>query len=612
MNKFSDRKLIIGLLFVSVALIIIIKLFYIQIIDDSYKLSAENNSQRQVTQFPARGLVYDRNGNLLVSNQATFDLMVIPRQVKEIDTTDFCNILGISKEFYKEQFTKCKSYSRYKASPFIKQINTETYAILQEKLYKFPGFFVQTRTLRKYTHNSSAHVLGYVGEVNQRDLNNDNYYNSGDYIGKSGIEYTYEKELRGKKGLKIFLKDVHNRIQGSYKNGRYDVKPEIGKNLTTTIDIELQQYAEKLMQNKKGGIVAIEPSTGEILVKMSSPGYDPELLVGNKRGTNYGLLDKDTLMPLFDRAMMAQYPPGSIFKLAQALIGLQEKVITPNTKIECHRGYRVGRFKMGCHDHPSPLDLKHSIQQSCNTYYATTFRNILENNKYEDPREAYCAWRDYILSFGFGDKLGVDIPYEKTGSIPTPEYFDRVHKTKNWKALNIISLSIGQGELLITPLQMANMVATIANRGFYITPHIVKSVDGRVIDKNFNEKHYAKIDKKYFDPVIEGMEMVVSGDEHSTGRGAAIDSIAVCGKTGTVQNPHGEDHSVFVAFAPKENPKIAVVVYVENGVWGSRYGAPISGLIIEKYLKGKISEKKKWQEKKMLEANLVTNNNDKN
>jgi len=605
MNKFSDRKLIIGVLFVCVALIFIIKLFYIQIIDDSYKLSAENNSQRQVTQFPARGSIYDRNGNLLVDNQAAFDLMVIPRQVKNIDTTDFCNILGISKEFYKKQFYKCKKYSRYKASPFLKQVTRETYAILQEKLYKFSGFFVQTRTLRKYANNSSAHVLGYVGEVNNNDLKKYKYYKSGDYIGKSGIEYTYEKILRGKKGLKIYLKDVHNRIQGSYKHGRYNVKPEIGKNLTTTLDIELQQYAEKLMQNKKGGIVAIEPSTGEILVKISSPGYDPKLLVGNKRGKNYGILDKDTLKPLFDRAMMGRYPPGSIFKLIQALIGLQEKVITPKTKIECHHGYRAGRFKMRCHDHESPLDLKHSIEQSCNAYYATTFRSILENHKYKNARESYTNWRKDVLSFGFGDKLGVDIPYEKRGSIPKPTYFDKVHRTKNWKALNIISLAIGQGELLITPLQMANMVATIANRGYYIPPHVVKSIDGGPIDKKFKEKHYTKIDKKYFDPVIEGMEMVITG-EHGTGKKAIIDSIAVCGKTGTVQNTHGDDHSVFVAFAPKDNPKIALVVYVENGVWGSRYAAPISGLLIEKYLKDKISEKNKRKEKSMMEADLIT------
>lgn len=606
MNKFSDRKIIIGILFVVVAIIFIVKLFYIQIIDDSYKMSAENNSQRHITQFPARGLIYDRNGKLLVYNQAAFDLMLIPRQAKNIDTTDFCNTLGIDKEFYIKRFNKCKIYSRYKASAFIKQLTAEDYAKLQEKLYKFPGFFVQTRTLRKYTYNSSAHVLGYVGEVNDRELKNDKYYRSGDYIGRSGIEYTYEKELRGKKGLKIFLKDVHNRIQGSYKHGRYDKRPEIGKNLTTTLDIELQQYAEKLMHNKKGGIVAIEPSTGEILVKISCPGYDPKLLIGNQRGKNYGILDSDTLQPLFDRALMATYPPGSIFKLVQALIGLQEKVITPKTKIECHGGYRAGRFMMGCHAHPSPLDLKHSIQRSCNAYYATTFRNILENKKYKNAREAYSIWRDDIFSFGLGDKLGVDIPYERKGSIPSAEFYDKVHRTKNWKALNIISVAIGQGELLITPLQMANMVSTIANRGHYITPHIIKNIEGGEIDKKYKEKHYSKIDKKYFEPVIDGMELVVSGKEGSTGRSAAIDSITVCGKTGTVQNPHGDDHSVFVAFAPKENPKIALVVYVENGVWGSRYAAPISGLLIEKYLKREISEKKERLEKRMMEADLIT------
>ncbi len=610
MNKFSDRKVVIATIFITVVLVYIVRLFYLQILDDSYKISAKNNSQRHITQYPARGLIYDRNGNLLVYNQAAFDLMLIPRQAKNIDTLSFCNILGIDKETYINRFNRCSKYSRYKASTFINQITAETYAKLQEKLYKFPGFFVQTRTLRKYSYNSSAHVLGYIGEVNNNDLQKDQYYKGGDYIGKSGIEYTYEKELRGEKGLKIYLKDVYNNVQGSYKNGKYDKKAEIGKNLTTTLDIDLQMYAEKLMQNKKGGIVAIEPSTGEILVKVSSPGYDPKLLIGNQRGKNYGILQKDTLNPLFDRAMMAQYPPGSIFKLVQALIGLNNNILTPRTKIECNNGYRAGRFRMGCHPHDSPLDLKKSIEQSCNAYYATIFRNMLENNKYNKPRDAYIDWRNDIMSFGFGDKLGVDIPYEKKGLIPKAEHHDKEHKTNNWKALNIISMSIGQGSLLITPLQMANMVATIANRGYYITPHIIKEIAGKAINKEYISKHYCTVNEKHFDPVIEGMEMVVTG-KHGTGKRAKVDSITVCGKTGTVQNPHGDDHSVFVAFAPKENPKIVLAVYVENGVWGSRYGAPIAGLLIEKYLKGKISDGKKNEEKRMLEANLIANTNKK-
>jgi len=610
MKQYSDRKITIGLIFIAVALIFIIRLFYIQIIDDKYKLSAENNSQREITQYPARGLIYDRNGKLLVSNQAAYDLMVIPRQVKTFDTTDFCNILDIDKDYFKKKLNKCKKYSRYKASLFIPQLSYETYAVLQEKMHKFSGFFVQTRTLRKYQYNSSAHVLGFIGEVNRRELKREKYYTSGDYIGKSGIEYTYEKYLRGEKGRKIFVVDVHNRIKGSYKDGNYDIAPEIGKNLYTSLDIDLQMYAEKLMQNKKGGIVAIEPSTGEILTKVSAPCFNPNLLVGNKRGKNYGILQKDTLKPLFDRAMMATYPPGSIFKLVQALIALEEGTINENTKFPCHGGYRVGNFHMNCHNHKSPLDLKHSIAQSCNAYYVYTFRSILEQAKYKSVRDAYQVWRKYVTAFGFGSRLDVDIPYERKGLIPEAKYWDKRYRTKRWRALNIISLAIGQGDLLITPLQMANMVCAIANRGEYITPHIVKKVSDYELDNTYINKHKINISKANFESVIDGMALVTSC-EGATAKQAKIDSIELCGKTGTVQHSHKNmaDHGVFVAFAPKHKPKIAIVVYVENSVWGGRYAAPIAGLIVEKYLKGKISNKKKWLEKKILDADLIQNPN---
>ncbi|MGB5989710.1 MAG: penicillin-binding protein 2 [Marinifilaceae bacterium] len=611
MKQYSDRKITIGIIFVTFALIFIVRLFYIQIIDNKYKLSADNNSQRQITQYPARGLIYDRNGKLLVSNQAAYDLMIIPRQVKTIDTIDFCEILSIDKKYFIETYNKCRKYSRYKASIFMSQIDYKTYAVLQEKLHKFHGFFVQTRTLRKYQYNSSAHVLGYIGEVNRRNIRKDEYYTSGDYIGKSGLEYTYEKQLRGDKGRKIYVVDVHNRKKGSYKDGKYDKTAKIGKNITTSIDIDLQMYAEKLMQNKKGGIVAIEPSTGEILVKISAPGYDPKLFIGNKRGHNYGILQKDSLKPLFDRALMATYPPGSIFKPVQALIGLEEQVITENTSFPCHGGYIVGGFKMRCHNHQSPLDLRHSIAQSCNAYYAHTFRNILEQPKYTRPRDGYIKWRDYVKSFGFGEKLGVDIPYEKKGFIPKAEYWDKRYRYKNWKALNIISLAIGQGDLLITPLQMANMVSTIANRGTYIAPHIVKKISNSKLDEKFLEKHKTKIEAKYFKPVIEGMEMVthVNG---ATAKLSKIDSIKLCGKTGTVEhsNKKKADHGVFVAFAPMVNPKIAIVVYVENGVWGGKYAAPIASLIIEKYLKGYIPKNRKFLEKRMIKADLIANPNE--
>jgi penicillin-binding protein 2 len=418
---------------------------------------------------------------------------------------------------------------------------------------------------------------------------------------------TYEKELRGEKGKKIYWVDVYNRIKGSYRDGKFDKQPVSGKDLVSTLDIDLQEYGELLMQNKKGGIVALEPSTGEILAKISSPGYDPEMLVGRAMGKNYkALVQNDSLNPLFDRALMAQYPPGSIFKMVNALIGLQEKVISPFTRFECHSGYYYGNRKMGCHPHVSPLDMRHSIMHSCNAYYANAFRYVVESPKFGSVNNGYDVWRNHVMSFGMGKSLGTDLPHELRGSIPSLDYYLKVYRRKNLRALNVISLSIGQGELLITPMQMANMCAAIANRGHYYTPHIIKSVgEEKGIDEKYVERHETSIDPSYFAPVIDGMEMVITGGEGSTGGLAAIPGIRVCGKTGTVQNPHGDDHSVFIAFAPRENPKIAILVYVENGVWGSRYGAPIAGLMIEKYIRGEISESKRWTEKRMLEADLI-------
>ena len=607
MNNFSNRIYVIGGIFVLVVLIFIIKLFNLQIVDDSYKLSAENNSQRQVTQYPARGLIYDRNGKLLVYNQAVYDVMIIPKQVKVFDTLDFCSLLGIEKLDAIKRLAKAKKYSYRKASVFLKQLSSEQYAVLQEKLYKFPGFFVQPRTLRKYPRQSAAHALGYLNEVNNKEIKTDPYYSQGDYIGKSGIELTYEKELRGEKGKKIYWVDVYNRIKGSYRDGKFDKQPVSGKDLVSTLDIDLQEYGELLMQNKKGGIVALEPSSGEILAKISSPGYDPEMLVGRVMGKNYkALVQNDSLNPLFDRALMAQYPPGSIFKMINALIGLQEKVISPFTRFECHMGYYYGNRKMGCHDHVSPLDMRHSIMHSCNAYYANTFRYIVESPKFGSVNNGYDVWRNHVMSFGLGQHLGTDLPHELKGSIPSLQYYLNVYRRKNLRALNVISLSIGQGELLITPMQMANMCAALANRGHFYTPHIIKSVGKEnVIDSNYTKRKETNIDSSYFSPVIDGMEMVVTGGEGSTGYLAAIPGIRVCGKTGTVQNPHGDDHSVFVAFAPRENPKIAILVYVENGVWGSRYGAPIAGLMIEKYIRREISQSKKGIEKRMINANLI-------
>ncbi len=608
MNNFSNRKYIIGGIFILVVLIFIIRLFNLQISDDTYKQSAENNSQRHVTQYPARGLIYDRNGKLIVYNQAAYDLMLIPRQLSDFDTLDFCSLLDIEKKDLIKKIEKAKNYSSRKASIFLKQLSSERYAVLQEKLYKFPGFFVQTRTLRKYPMKNAAHALGYLGEVNNQEIKRDKYFRQGDYIGKSGIEGTFERDLRGEKGVKINWVDVYNRSQGSYKGGKFDKKPVSGKNIYTTLDIDLQEYGEQLMQNKKGGIVAIEPASGEILAKISSPTYDPSMFVGRAMNKNYrSLVQNDSLKPLYDRAMQASYPPGSIFKLVNALIGLQEKVISPSTKFECYSGYHIGNFTMGCHAHKSPLDLRNSIMHSCNAYYANVFRYILESPKFGSVQNGYEAWRKHVTSFGLGSVLGTDLPYERSGDVPTNETYQEKYKRKNWRALNVISLAIGQGELMITPMQMANMVAAIANRGYYYVPHIVKSVgnDG-AIDEKYLEKKHTSIDSVNFIPVIDGMDMVVSGGEGSTGGLAAIKGIRVCGKTGTVQNPHGDDHSVFVAFAPRENPKIAIIVYVENGVWGSRYGAPIAGLMIEKYLNGEIAENKKWIEQRMFDADLIS------
>lgn len=584
-------------------LVFIIKLAFIQIIDESYKQSAVHNSRRTVTQFPARGLIYDRNQKLLVYNQAIYDVMIIPRQVTAFDTTDFCRLLKIEKKELKRRIKKAKRYSYRAPSLLLKQISSKTYAILQEKMYKFNGFFVQSRTLRKYPRKSAAHALGFLNEVNRREINADNYYQQGDYIGKNGIELTYEKYLRGEKGEKVYWIDAHNRIKGSYKDGRYDKSAVKGKNIYTSLDIELQEYGEKLMQNKKGGIVAIDPQTGEILAKISSPSYNPEMLVGRVMSKNYtAMVRNDSLKPLFDRSLMALYAPGSIFKPINALIGLHEEVITPSSRFECHEGYKAGNLKMGCHWHASPLNLKQSIMQSCNAYYCNVYRKILENPKYASVNAAYEMWREKVMSFGIGRKLGTDLPHELSGSVPTLQELQKKVKTKRLHSLYIISMAIGQGELLITPLQMANMTAAIANRGFYYTPHIVKRIND--IPTNFNKKHFTAIDTSYFNPVIDGMQMVVES-EKGTGRLAAIPDITVCGKTGTVQTGQEIEHSVFAAFAPRENPKIAIVVYVENGKWGSWYGAPIAGLMIEKYLKGEISKEKRKIEKDMLKADLI-------
>lgn len=603
---YSNRKLLFFAAIIIACIILLVKLFIIQVVDDSYRLSAENNVLRQVTQYPARGLIYDRTGKLLVYNQAAYDLMVIPGQVTEMDTASLCNLLGISMESFIERLSSASRYSRYAPSVFLKMISSESYGSLQESLYRYNGFYVQTRTLRNYSFPVASHIFGYVSEVDDNDVSAEKYYKSGDYIGKSGLEASYEKELRGMKGLKIFLVDVHNRIKGSYLEGRYDTVAAPGSDLTTTIDIELQAYGEKLLRNKNGSIVAIEPSTGEVLAMVSSPNYDPSLLVGRIRSDNYRRLQNDTLKPLFNRAIMAaSYPPGSTFKPVIGLIGLQEGVITRDYDFFCDNGYYAPGVHVACH-HFSSFNLPDAISTSCNAYFCNAFRRIIENKQYATTAEAYSKWRSYLTAFGFGSKLGIDLNNELPGFVPEPSYYDRYYGTGRWKALTVLSLGIGQGELGTTPLQMANMVATIANRGYYITPHLVSRIDNDslAIKPEYLERHETGIDSAHFEVIVEGMKGVVGDVVGATARWVAIRGIVMAGKTGTAENPHGPDHSIFVAFAPADNPKIAIAVYVENSGFGSTYAAPAASLMIEKYLKGAISNR--WLEDYILKE-PVTN-----
>lgn len=591
-DRYANRKFVIMALVLLTAVILLVRLFYIQIVDKTYRVSAANNALRPVTQYPARGLIYDRNGELIVYNQAAYDLLVIPVQTGAFDTVRFNQILGITMEDFRARMKTAVSWSRRAPSVFMKMISSETYAVLQEELYRFPGFYVQARTLRKYTRPVAAHLLGYVGEVDNKLLAKDRYYRSGDYIGVSGIEKSYEEQLRGAKGVNIFLVDVHNNIKGSYADGRYDTVAVPGTNLWSTIDLTLQEYGEQLMQNKNGSIVAIEPATGEILTLVSSPTYDPSLLVGRIRSENFQLLQADTIKPLFDRALMASYPPGSTFKIMNGLIGLQEAVIRPTSLFSCSNGYHAGSLTVGCHSHRSPLNLPEAVAQSCNAWFCNAFRNILENPEYRSVQDAFDKWREYLVAFGFGNRLGIDLPNELSGFIPARSYYDRYYGKDRWKALTVISLAIGQGEIGATPLQMANMAAVIANRGSFYIPHVVKKIgDNGAPSPLYTQKYITGILPENFKPVIEGMEGAVNGGAGSTARGARLDSIIICGKTGTAQNPHGKDHSIFVAFAPKDNPQIAIAVYVENAGFGSTFAAPIASLMIEKYLTGSIKRK---------------------
>ena len=606
-RKYANRKFIILGFFLFIGAIYLARLFYVQILVDKYILSANNNVLRYITQYPARGLIYDRFGKLLVYNEAAYDLMVIPRQARNIDTMELCRLLGIEKQEFITRLKKARIYSPYRASVFQSQITRENYGYLEEKLFLFPGFFVQSRTLRKYTYPIAAHTFGYIGEVNPQMIARSSYYKSGDYIGISGIEKSYEEILRGKKGLKIQVVDVFNRNKGSFQDGKYDTVSIAGTDLYSSLDAELQAYGELLMRGKKGSIVAMEPNTGEILCLVSSPAYDPNLLVGQIRKKNYTLLSEDTVfVPLFNRALMAMYPPGSTFKLVDALVGQQEGVLTPETRYGCPGGFSIGNGKMvACHSHGSPLDLVGAIQISCNTYFCRVFRSIIDKKSYLSTRKAYESWRKEVMSFGFGKKLGIDIPGELNGNIPSPAYYDKYHGINRWKSMSIISLAIGQGEIGITPVQLANMAALISNKGFFYTPHIIRAKGKKdSLNENFLKKRNSDIDTRYFDVVIEGMANVVLPG--GTAANAKIDSIEICGKTGTAQNPHGKNHSIFIAFAPRQNTKIAISVVVENAGFGATWAAPIASLMIEKYLKRTV--KRKDLEERMINGNLINGN----
>lgn len=602
MEVFDRRKYIVILIFALVGVIFLIKLFDLQILDQSYKKSAANNVLREVVEYPARGLIYDRNGELLVYNEAIYDLLAIPREVTPFDTLQLCETLGINKEDFVASMKKAKEYSRTRPSVVAKQILPERYAQIQEKMYKYPGFFFQTRTQRNYNHNIAAHLFGYVMEVGPSLISPGSYYKQGDYIGGSGIERAFEDVLRGKKGFSYVMVDVYGREKGSYQNGKSNVTSEKGKDIVSSIDYSLQEYAEMLMQGKAGSVMAIEPSSGEVLAMVSSPFYSPDIMIGQSRSTNFAKLQSDSLRPLYNRAIQAQYPPGSTFKMAQALVALQEGIISPSTMFMCAHGYHSGNFTQACH-HDQKFNLSQAIAQSCNAYFDYAFRNFLESKKFGGIKKGYEHWRDDIITLGFGSKIMPELEEENSGFIPTAEYYQRrVFKNSRWRALPIISIAIGQGELLTTPAQMANYAALLANRGYYYPPHAVKMIQDGNIDESFKQKVHSNISTQYFDDVIQGMEMVMT---EGTGKMSYIPGISVCGKTGTAQNPHGADHSTFIAFAPKENPKIAIAVYVENGQWGSTYAAPIASLIIEKYINGEIQPTRKWLETSMQNVNLL-------
>lgn len=593
----EKRKYVIGVAAVIIVMVYILRLFDLQIMTDDYKKNADSNAFLNKIQYPSRGAIYDRNGKLLVFNQPAYDITFVPREVAHLDTLDFCRALNITREQFLKRMKDVKNrwmnpgYSKYTHQVFMTQLSAEECGVFQEKLFKFPGFYIQRRTIRQYTYNSSGHVLGDIGEVSKKDIEKDNYYIRGDYIGTQGIEKSYEKYLRGEKGVEVLLRDAHGRIQGHYMDGELDRPSVPGKNLTLGLDIELQMLGERLLQNKIGAIVAIEPATGEILCMVSSPSFDPHLMIGRQRGKNHRMLQMDKRKPLLNRAIMGVYPPGSTFKTAQALTFLQEGIIREDSPtFPCAHGFNYGSLHVGCHGHGSPLPLIPAIATSCNSYFCWGLFRMIGDRKYGSAQNALTVWKDHMVSQGFGYKLGTDLPSEQRGFIPNAKFYDRAYRG-SWNGLTIISISIGQGEILTTPLQIANLGATIANRGYFITPHIVKEIQDHELDSIYRTARYPTIDLEYYDEVVKGMRAAVTGSTGSaTCRmvGTILPGVEACGKTGTAQN-RGKDHSVFMGFAPMDNPKIAIAVYVENGGFGATYGVPIGAMMMDQYLHGKLS-----------------------
>ena len=592
----ENRRFVIGGVAIFIVTVYIIRLFTLQLMSDDYKKNADSNAFLKKIAYPSRGVIKDRNGKLLVYNQPSYDIMVVMNEAKNhLDTLEFCEALGITREEFDERMETIKDrsknpgYSRFTEQMFRSQLSDHDFSVLQEKMYRFPGFYVQKRSIRQYEYPYAAHVLGDVAEVSPSDIEEDDYYQSGDYIGKLGVERYYEKYLRGEKGVQILLRDAHGRIQGSYKNGELDRPPVPGKNLTLGIDLDLQALGERLLEGKIGSIVALEPKTGEVLCMVSSPSYDPRMMVGRQRSKSHRELSLDPWKPLLNRSIMGQYPPGSTFKTTQALTFMSEGIITAQTAYPCYHGFVYKGLRVGCHGHGSPLPLVPALSTSCNGYFCWGLYYMIGNRqKYPTVQVAMDKWRDYMVSMGFGYRLGIDLPGERRGLIPNAMFYDKAYKG-SWNGLTIISISIGQGEVNATPLQIANLGATIANRGYFITPHVVKKVQDTPLDTLYTKRRYTMASKQAYETVVQGMRSAALG---GTCHELAKYDFMACGKTGTAQN-RGHDHSVFMGFAPMDDPKIAVAVYVENGGWGATYGVPIGGLIMEQYLHGELSEASK-------------------